>query len=374
MTRYADPERCPDCQAPIHYGATSCPACELTLAGPVAARLFRTLAQADELLAVLRDVRPAGVPLVSGSAPAAAPEPRPRGRLSQASVPKILLGLGAVCLLVAALVFLAVTWSVMGVAGRTATLLLFTAVTGALSAWMARRDLRAAAESLTVVALGLLAFDLFGARDSGWFGAIGTADFFVLLGVVLAAAGGFAALAVRRTPVGALTGAELIVALGAGSVCVGLVQGDRLVTSAALTVAVLVSAGMAVAAHRSRLLVLAAGAAAVSGLMWLMLLSTSWERAVLNPTARELWLDLEVWPLAASAVLIGAPALVRSLSASVRVAAAAVVQLITAAIVLVPFGQDSGTVFTLAVLALMLAAFGLAWFTPAPCRRLPRSR
>ena len=42
--------------------------------------------------------------------------------MSAATVPKILLGLGAMCLLVAALVFLAVAWAVLGVEGRTVVL------------------------------------------------------------------------------------------------------------------------------------------------------------------------------------------------------------------------------------------------------------
>src|SRR4051794_19635527 len=40
--------------------------------------------------------------------------------LSAASVPKLLLGLGAACLLVAAVIFLAVAWSWLGIGGRTA--------------------------------------------------------------------------------------------------------------------------------------------------------------------------------------------------------------------------------------------------------------
>src|SRR3954451_3241949 len=45
----------------------------------------------------------------------------PRG-IQTASVPKILLGLGATCLLVAAGIFLAVAWSWLDVGGRTAVL------------------------------------------------------------------------------------------------------------------------------------------------------------------------------------------------------------------------------------------------------------
>ena len=216
MTRYADPERCPDCLGAMPFGATTCPACGLSLDGPLPARLFLTLSEADRILEQMRAAAPAAAQPVAtpaGAAPAAVPAQAlptqtapvtgfagtapppvtgpvhvPHAHLSASSVPKILLGLGAICVLIAAMVFLAVTWSVMGVAGRTATLVGFTVVTGGLATWVARRGLRAAAESLTVVALGLLAFDLFGARDSGWFGEMTDAGFLVLLGAVLAAA------------------------------------------------------------------------------------------------------------------------------------------------------------------------------------------
>ncbi|HEY0776150.1 MAG TPA: hypothetical protein VGD51_18835, partial [Nocardioidaceae bacterium] len=198
MTRYADPERCPDCLSPMPFGAPRCPSCGLSLEGPLAAALFATLTHADDLLVTLRTATeaaaaapavPAATPEARGAAQAEAggvatlirPEPppppglppappRPHHGLAGTSVPKILLGLGALCLLIAALVFLAVTWSAMSVAGRTATLVGFTVLAGGLTAWAARRDLRAAAESLGVVALGLLTFDLFGARDAGWLG------------------------------------------------------------------------------------------------------------------------------------------------------------------------------------------------------------
>ena len=154
------------------FGATTCPACGLSLEGPLPARLFLTLSEADRILEQMRAVAPAAAPPVAtpaSAAPAGVPAralptqaapgtglaggtpppvtghaPRPHAHLSAASVPKILLGLGAICVLIAALVFLAVTWSVMGVAGRTATLVGFTVVTGGLATWVARRGLRAA--------------------------------------------------------------------------------------------------------------------------------------------------------------------------------------------------------------------------------------
>ena len=366
MTRYADPELCPDCRGPIQHGAPSCPSCDLSLSGPVAARLFSTLAQADDLLRTLRAIGPADV-LVPPPTLAAATiaKPRPYARLSQASVPKVLLALGAVCLLVAALAFLAVTWSVMGVAGRTATLVGFTAVTGGLAAWMARRDLRAAAESLSVVALGLLGFDLLGARDSGWFGAINTADFGVLLGATLALAGGAAAVAVRRTPTRDLTGAQVIAALGIASAGAGIFSGDWFAPSAAVTVAVLVAGGATILAYRLRLIVLAVGSTVVTGYLWLELAAGSFERAVRNAPLTELWWELEAWPLVVAAALAGAPALFRALPTPVRVAAASVAGLVLAVTLLVPFGQDP-TELTLAILVLLFAACALTWFLPAP--------
>src|SRR5680860_705250 len=204
MPRYADPQRCPDCLGPIEYGASSCPACSLPLTGDTARRLFQTLTQADELLIALRQPQAAAVP---AGPPVTQPPSRvvraARG-LSGASVPKILLGLGALCLLVAALVFLAVAWSVMGVAGRTTTLVAFTVAAGVLAWLLARKNLRAGTESLSVVALGLLTMDVFGARDSGWFGDVSDPGFMLLVGGVLAGAGGAAGVAARRTPVHAL--------------------------------------------------------------------------------------------------------------------------------------------------------------------------
>ncbi len=70
MTRYADPQRCPDCAHAIEYAAEACPSCGLPLRGPVAQQLFQTLSQADTLLTTLRAgaAVPVGAPagLVSG--------------------------------------------------------------------------------------------------------------------------------------------------------------------------------------------------------------------------------------------------------------------------------------------------------------------
>src|SRR5689334_15813119 len=146
--RYADPNLCPDCRSDLPSGASTCPTCALPVRHALALELFATLKRADALVAELRAVSaPVAAPVVprladappsTGSATAAPPSPpalptvlpapAPVGSgIGLAAVPKILLGLGALCLLVAAIVFLAVSWSVLGVGGRTAVLVTLTA-------------------------------------------------------------------------------------------------------------------------------------------------------------------------------------------------------------------------------------------------------
>src|SRR4051794_15452582 len=138
MTRFADPARCPNCGSALVPGWLVCPSCHVDLSGPLGQELFATLVRADQLVSALRErshaaqaapstalaAQPAAQPAAPPpGAPATAPPSRPLvPPVKASSVPKILLSLGAVCLLVAAVVFLAVTWSLLGVAGRTVTL------------------------------------------------------------------------------------------------------------------------------------------------------------------------------------------------------------------------------------------------------------
>ncbi|WP_341230309.1 hypothetical protein, partial [Nocardioides salarius] len=159
MPTYARPDLCPDCGAVLPPEPDACPRCGLPLRDPLADELLATLRHADELVVRLR---------ARAAAPTRAPVPGtvrrtrrgsggrrlvPR-RLGQATVPQLLLALGAACLLVAAVVFLAVAWSWLGVAGRTAVLLVLTVSAGGASVLLSRRDLVAAAEALCAVTLG----------------------------------------------------------------------------------------------------------------------------------------------------------------------------------------------------------------------------
>jgi hypothetical protein len=380
MTRYADPQRCPDCGASITPGAESCTSCRLPLRGTTAQQLFTTLARADELLTALRAASPtpaaagAPAPAPSGSDPRITSTRRRRsgrparahGRLSAATVPKILLTLGAGCLLVAALVFLAVTWSVMGVGGRTLTLVALTVVCGVVTGWMARRGLRAAAESLSLVTYGLVALDVVGADNAGWFGGLSTSALLVLVGTVLAVAGVGGAIAARGTAVGVLTGAEVVAALGAGVAALGTATSDSVPVGAALVLATLLGAAATCALLGLRLHVAGAGATIVTGGAWTSLTGYAVQRTLEHDSWSALWGRLEVWPLVVAAVLVALLAVVRRLPVAVAVASLAVAQLLLVLAVLAPVLRFDPTPLTLVGLGVLAVAALVTWLLPRP--------
>ena len=291
MIRYADPEVCPCCRMQIPYAAAQCTHCGAVLTGPVAQGLFRTLTHADALVAQLTAPAPVAVGVgAPGSGPATGPATVPAGGprvdptypsfpapaptdrrhgLSAASVPRILLGLGATCLLVAAVVFLAVAWSDLGMGARTAILLTLTAGAAAATGWMGRRGLPAGAEAFGVVFLGFLTLDVFGAQDAGWFGGLGDEGFLVLLGSVLTVAAIGTAVGVTRTGMRPLVGAQLVVAAGAMTVAAGVTTMTDGQNAAVLVAIVLGSAALAHAAHLLHLKVAAVATGVVAGLWWL---------------------------------------------------------------------------------------------------------
>jgi hypothetical protein len=233
VTRYADPAACPDCRATLPWGARTCPSCGLDLSTDTARELFATLTRADELLTRMRAAQGVAKPAYGESTVASPPlaptAPAPGGAdrsvapagptaegqgLRPSAVPKILLTLGALCLLGAALVFLVVSWSRLGVGGRTAVLVLFTLAMGALTAWSARRGFRGAVEALGLVTLGMAALDVVGAESAGWLGEQSLEAFLLLLGALLVAAGIGASRVLSATPAGGFVGGELTALLG----------------------------------------------------------------------------------------------------------------------------------------------------------------
>lgn len=306
MPRFADPDRCPDCAALIPPGTrVACASCGLPLQGQAAADLFSTLQRADRLLADLRAQVPVATgtseacervtagaghstpaPPVSGDWPERypAPAPRPHGTAGSSpvgttwTVPAVLLSLGGLCLVVAALVFLAVTWSVLGVGGRTAVLVGFTALASAGATFSHRRRLRGAAETLATVAGLFFALDVAGAFNAGWLGspAADTATFIGALVVSVATAAANRLLATVVTepePPRTLVAPQLISAAAAGvAAAVGLVVfSGHVTTTLTATVLVLVAAA-AVAAHAAQPL-LAACTRVASAMAWCVLLA-----------------------------------------------------------------------------------------------------
>jgi hypothetical protein len=280
-------------------------------------------------------------------------------------VPKILLTLGAACLLIAALVFLAVTWSNMGIGARTATLVGFTVVTGALAGEMARRHLGGAAEALSVVSLGLLTLDLFGARDAGWLGEVSTPSFLVVLGVVLALVAGTAAVLVRRTPAGRLVGAQVVAGVGVALAATGVGDHDAVPLEVAQVLAVLVAGAGTAAPHRARLTFTTALAGFAAAVLWLVQVADA-TIAASPASLHGLWVELDAWRLLASAALVGVVAGIGALPRPARVGAAAVAYGVLTLTVVLPALDESPTAVASTVLGALVAAGVLTWLLPRP--------
>jgi hypothetical protein len=203
--------------------------------------------------------------------------------MSMPSVPKILLGLGATCLLVASAIFLAVAWSWLGVGGRTAVLVSLTVATGLAGQWLVRRDLGVAAEALTVVSLGLVVMDVLGARAAGWIDSSGST-----LGVVIGSTLLVVSLAMCR-PARRLFAPQVAAPLGLGvAVLSGAPTDHDLVVSA---VSLLCFLGLALLGRRIGAVVLpwtAGGGAFLSGATFAVLAA---EDASTYPTLHGLWVE-----------------------------------------------------------------------------------
>jgi hypothetical protein len=149
-----------------------CGRCGLRLTGPEAARLWQVdqeltgleahrgklLAERTALLAVLRPGP------VLAPAPAAS---QPRQEWTPQRVQNTLLGLGALLLTVASIVFTAVTYDRLGAGGRAAILIALTALAAVAAPRLQARGLAATAETVAVVTLALAALDAYGLRTLG---------------------------------------------------------------------------------------------------------------------------------------------------------------------------------------------------------------
>lgn len=300
MNRYFAENRCPDCGGGLSATSASCPACGLLLVGAVAQELGATLRHADRLLSELRAAEPATVPEAAPVEPRTSRAPR----MPAVSVPIVLLGLGGLCLVVAAVVFVAVTWSDLSLGARTAILCGITVLSGAATVATMRRDLRAAAESLGVVTILLMVIDVVAgqATDAPLLGRIPAGQVDWLAGVTLLGGGLGWALAGRRSRIKDLYGVQVLAVTGGLLVCVAIIEDSALDESWTAAALVVPLAAAALAARRVGIDVVAAGAVAGAGVGWLVLAGAGLWHAFEHPTLRELWVDGEGYRL----VLAGA--------------------------------------------------------------------
>ncbi|MDN7122057.1 hypothetical protein INN71_11720 [Nocardioides sp. ChNu-153] len=303
--RFADPTRCPDCRAPYVAGSPGCSRCGLPLRGDLARQLFSTLREADDLLGRLRAsvAPPAPAPVPVPVPVRVAPPVPPTTGILESGVPGLLLGLGAACLLVGALVFLAIAWALLGVGGRTALVGMMTVGAAAGTVALARRGLRAGAESFTCVTLGLVLLVVGGADAAGWWGDLGDSALLLLMGGAVVAAG-LGLTEARRGAPGLLTAAQLGTVLGGCLATLGAASTLPLETGLACgTAGFLVLAAYGAVRPARLLCVLAAGAGAAT---WALLAVIGAARAVLHLDT--LWSEGDVVPLLVATALAAAPA------------------------------------------------------------------
>ncbi len=329
MSRLVDPTICPDCRGPLDATAR-CTACGLHVTGPLATELWSSMVTADGIIERLRVASPDGQPTPADAGTSSAQPPQLSGglgvvggpvrsrRLPALSVPVVLLSLGALCLLVAAVVFVAVTWSVLGLTGRTLVLLGVTTLMAVAAVVLTRRALRGAAETFWLIVAGMLALDLTAAESAGLAGldALDWRGTGALVGVVLGGLGIGVGIWARRQPVNRLLGIEAVAVAGAVVLCATNAWGaENLAVGTSVAIPLLVGAFLLL---RRAVPVSAYGLGGLGALSWLVLLGAGWERSGEIAGLGAWWADVRGWPLIVAAAFAAVSAQVPTLSGRTR--------------------------------------------------------
>ncbi len=381
MSRLVDPTLCPDCRATLDASAT-CPACGLRLTGSLASELWRLMVDADRIVEQLRTLSgPATAPAVAAPAgtasaggtptvaslprfPASAVPPARQRRLPAASVPVVLLSLGALCLLVAAVVFVAVTWSLLGLTGRTLVLLGLTSLLALIAVVLTHRELRGAAETFWIIVAGMLVVDLLGVQSAGLAGldALDGRGTGALVGTSLLAMGLGVGAWARGQRVGRLYGAEAVAVAGALVICVTNVWGAEN-PAIACTLAVPVLAAL-FGGLRRELPVAAYGMGALALASWVGLFLIGWDRALETSELGAWWADLRAWPLLAAAVFAAAVVYLPTVPDAIRPVAAGLALVNLVLLATGPQSPGAETREVVVASAVLLALALLAAFAP----------
>jgi len=311
---FFDPSRCPMCLASLPVRPFRCPACGVELAGATVAELVTTLRRADSLVDRMRAELAATTgpqPHPPVSAPPAVPRPdlpevaAARSWFTGKSVGVILLILGALCVLAAGAVFIAVEWMLLPLVIRALILIVITSSFALFVHLALRRGLRATAESMAVIACGMFVLDLAAARRAGLSGVadLATVPYEIVAGALLVAAAGAGALVVRRRH-GWLWSLDAAVALGMARAAVGglRVSSDRYAVSS-VTVTVAVSL-LYLAWRRLRLPVAMWSALCLGGMAWVTAVAVGTQHAADHGGA-DIGRLVSAWPALTMALVAG---------------------------------------------------------------------
>lgn len=290
-----------------------CPACGVDLSGATVAELATTLRRADSLMDRLRAESAAPAPTQLGSqlqAPASPPQSLPEGVAARSwfagrSVGVILLVLGTLCVLAAAVVFIAVAWTDLPLGIRALALILLTAGFGFFAQVGLRRGLQATAEAMAAIACGMFVLDLAAGRRAGLPGLadLPAAQYETLAGILLVGAAGAGAWLVRRQG-GWLWSLDAAVALGTVRAGVGVLRifNDRLAVS--FVVVSVIASLLCLAWRRLRLPMAMWGAAFLGGVAWLGAVGVGIHAAADQGNGDFVRLG-NAWPALAAAIVAG---------------------------------------------------------------------
>ncbi len=380
MSLLVDPRICPDCRSALDP-ARACTGCGLVLRGADASELWTLLLRADALVARLR-LAPAPAsstpPAPSLTArlpqapvapvPASPPRAADRG-VSSLSVQNVLLGVGGLCVLVAAAVFVAVTWSSLGLAGRTLVMTAVTAAIGVVAAILTRRGLRGGAETLWLLTAALVGIDVVAARVAGLAGDLDPRHGAGLLGLILLTGATSAYTWASGRPQLRLAGMVGVAGLGTLALTAAEAwSAPQATVATAAAVPVLISAGLVTGrVLGGRLVAIGYAVGAVGIVSWGLLFFQGLDRV--GATSTEWWQHLRGWPLLAAALWAAAPSVVRRLPEPIRYAAAtaSLVSLVTFALG-ARFGQNDEVLLASGLalsLSIVTALAPLVWARPA---------
>ena len=282
-------------------------------------------------------------------------------------MPVVLLTLGALCLLVAAIVFVAVTWDRLGLTGRTLVLLVFTGVLATIAVLLTRRGLRGASETFWIVVAGMLTIDLLAAESAGLAGldALSWRGTGAMVGAALLAMGVGVGVWARGQRIGQLYGVQVVAVIGALVLCASNAW-DAENPAIGTTIAVPVLAG-AFVLLRGLVPLAAYGLGGLAVASWLVLVGVGWERALETAGFVDWWADFRGWPLLAAALLAAVVVHLPGIQEAVRSLAAglALVPLVLLANSPATTGADTRDLLLacaiVAVLALVTAFAPRAW-------------